>query len=144
LTYRTCVRYDEGMIQVQLGYAADLVGNGVAYARLASRTGERLVRAAFHVQRCRGLDDREVGYAALTAVATLLSKHGLDRASFVVPDGELVKDRNEHRAVPPPIVIPYVRLGCSLNHFKSYSLEYGEDPDLLQRARAEVALSHAA
>ncbi len=137
------------MVQVQLGYAADGVGNGVAYARLASRAGERLVRAAFRVPTLRPAQDdsvitRHVAYAAVTAIATLLSKHGVDRAAFIVPDGDLVKDRNEHRDVPPPIVLPYVRLGCTLNHFKSYTLEYGEDPDLIQRARAEVALNPAA
>ena len=137
------------MVQVQLGYAADGVGNGVAYARLASRTGERLVRAAFRVQALRANQDgtviaRHVAYAAVTAVATLLSNHGVDRAAFVVPDADLVKDRNEHRDVPPPIVLPYVRLGCALNHFKSYTLACGEDPDLIGRARAEVALNPAA
>ena len=132
------------MVQVQLGYAADGVGNGVAYARLSSRTGERLVRAAFRVQRCRGLDDREVAYGALTAIAVLLSDRGVEHPMFVVPDANLVSDRNEHRDVPPPIVLPYVRLGCALNRFKSYTLALGDDPDLMHRARAEVALHHAA
>lgn len=136
------------MVQVQLGYAADRVGNGVAYARLSSRTGERLVRAAFRVPVLRAQDDtvvaRLVSYAALTAIAALLSERGIDRASFLVPDRTLVSDRNEHRDVPPPIVLPYVRLGCALNRFKTYTLDVGDDPDLAQRARAEVALNHAA
>ena len=132
------------MVQVQLGYAADGVGNGVAYARLTSRTGERLVRAAFRVQRCRGLEGREVAYGALTAIALLLSDRGVDQASFFVPEADLVTDRNEHRDVPPPIVLPYVRLGCALNRFKSNTLAFGNDPDLMHRARAEVALTYAA
>ncbi len=136
------------MVQVQLGYAADGVGNGVAYARLFSRTGERLVRAAFRVPLRQAQDDtirqRLASYGAVTAVALLLSERGIDRASFLVPDPSLVSDRNEHRDVPPPIVLPYVRLGCALNRFKSYTLELGDDPDLGQRARAEVALNHAA
>lgn len=136
------------MVQVQLGYAADGVGNGVAYARLSSRTGERLVRAAFRVPLRQAQDDairqRLVSYSALTAVATMLAERGVDRATFFVPDGNLVSDRNEHRDVPPPIVLPYVRLGCALNKFKSYTLAHGDDPDLIQRARAEVALNPAA
>jgi hypothetical protein len=137
------------MVQAQLGYAADGVGNGVAYARLSSRTGERLVRAAFRVPTLRqALDDtikcRLVAYTALTAIATLLSERGVDNVAFFVPDAGLVSDRNEHRDVPPPIILPYVRLGCALNRFKSYALAHGDDPDLAQRARAEVALNHAA
>lgn len=137
------------MVQVQLGYAADGVGNGVAYARLCSRTGERLVRAAFRVPTLRQAQDesirqRLVGYGALSAIATLLAEHGIDRVAFLVPDETLVRDRNEHRDVPPPIVLPYVRLGCALNRLKAYTLGSGDDPDLVQRARAEVALNHAA
>jgi hypothetical protein len=132
------------MLQVQLGFAADRVGNGVAYARLSTRTGTRLVRAAFRVQRFAGLDDREVAYAALTEIARMLSERGIERAAFTVPNSALVTDRNEHRDVPPPIVLPYVRLGCVLNHFKAHTLAFGEDPDLTQRARAEVALTPAA
>ena len=51
LDLRTYVRYTERMLQAHIGYAADAVGNGIAYARLTSRTGERLVRVAFRVQR---------------------------------------------------------------------------------------------
>jgi hypothetical protein len=132
------------MVQVQLGYAADEVGNGVAYARLSSRSGERLVRAAFRAQRFSGLDGREVAYAALSAIALMLSERGVERPRFLVPDAALVADRNEHRDVPLPIVLPYVRLGCILNRFKAFALEYGSDPDLTQRAVAEVALTPAA
>lgn len=136
------------MVQVQLGYAADGVGNGVAYARLSSRTGERLVRAAFRVPLRQAHDDtirhRLVSYGALTSIAGLLSDRGIDRVSFLVPDANLVSDRNEHRDVPPPIVLPYVRLGCALNRFKSYALAFGDDPDLVHRARAEVVLNPAA
>lgn len=136
------------MVQVQLGYAADEVGNGVAYARLSSRTGERLVRAAFRVPLRQAQDGsvagRLVSYAAVTAIAAMLSERGVERATFLVPDAHLVADRNDHRDVPPPIVLPYVRLGCVLNRFKTFALEFGEDPDLGARARAEVALSPAA
>lgn len=132
------------MVQAQIGYAADHLGNGVAYARLTSRTGERLVRVAFRVQRFTGLKDREVGYGALAAVATLLGEHGIDRVRFHVPDEELIADVSQHRAVPPPIILPYVRLGCALNRMKEFALSHGTDPDLSQRALAEVTFNTAA
>ena len=132
------------MVQAQLGYAADRRGNGVAYARLISRTGERLVRVAFRVQRFAGLDGREVGYAALTSVADFLRSRGMDRVQFHVPDASLATDVNDHRDVPSPLVLPYVRLGCALNPLKEFGVEFGEDPDLSQRAISEVALESAA
>lgn len=132
------------MVQVQLGYAADGLGEGVAYARLTTRTGERLVRVAFRVQRFEGLGGRETGYAALTAVATMLRARGVERAWFGLDDADLVADCNEHRDVPPPLVLPYVRLRCALNRFALYALGAGGDPDLQARARAELVLHTAA
>jgi hypothetical protein len=132
------------MLQAHLGYAADSLGNGIAYARLTSRTGERLVRVAFRVQRFSGLDAREVGYGAVAAIATLLGERGIESVEFYIPDEQLVADVSEHRAVPPPIVLPYVRLGCALNRMKDYALCLGSDPDLSQRALAEVTFSTAA
>jgi hypothetical protein len=132
------------MVQVQLGYAADRLGEGIAYARLTTRAGERLVRVAFRVQRYPGLSDREIAYAALTAVATMLCERGLERASFLVGDPDLIVDCTSHRDVPPPLVLPYVRLRCALNRFVEYQLCEGGDPDLEGRARAELVLRSAA
>jgi len=132
------------MVQVQLGYAADREGNGIAYARLTTRAGARLVRVAFRVQRFEGLEGREIGYAALTAVAALLRERGLESVAFALADGELVTDCSAHRDVPPPLVLPYVRLRCALNRFKEYALHHGADPDLEGRARAELVLLSAA
>ena len=132
------------MVQVQLGYAADTLGNGIAYARLTTRAGARLVRVAFRVQRFEGLSGREIGYAALSAVATMLCERGLEGATFRLADGDLVADCTTHRNVPPPLVLPYVRLRCALNRFAEYELQVGEDPDLEARARAELVLHSAA
>ncbi len=132
------------MVQVQLGYAADRHGNGVVYARLTSRAGERLVRAAFRVQRYAGLDGREVGYGALSAIATILYDRHVERLRFVLPDAAMVADIGECRDVPLPLVLPYVRLKCALNRFHEYALVAHADPDLLNRASAEVALNPAA
>jgi hypothetical protein len=132
------------MVQVQLGYAADRLGEGVAYARLTTRAGERLVRVAFRVQRFEGLGGREIGYAAVTAIATVLRERGVDRVSIALADVDLVADCNEHRDVSPPLVLPYVRLRCALNRFAAYALQSGGDPDLEARARAELVLHTAA
>lgn len=132
------------MVQVQLGYAADRLGEGIAYARLTTRAGARLVRVAFRVQRFESLSGREIGYAAMAAVATMLRERGLDRAAFVLADTDLVADCTAHRDVPPPLVLPYVRLRCALNRFAEYQLREGEDPDLDGRARAELLLHTAA
>jgi hypothetical protein len=132
------------MLQAQLGYAADRLGNGVAYARLTTRAGERLVRVAFRVQRFEGLSGREVAYGALTAIAGLLRSHGVERAAFGLADSALVSDCNEHRDVAPALVLPYVRLGCALNRFAEYELHVNGDADLEARARAELVLNTAA
>lgn len=102
------------------------------------------MRAAFRITRYPGLDGREVAYGALTAVASMLAERGVDRVTFVLPDESLIADKREHRPLPPPIELPYVRLGCALNRLKTFSLEAGEDRDLTQRAVAEVELHTAA
>jgi len=132
------------MVQAQLGYAADGLGNGVAYARLTTQAGARLVRVAFRVQRFEGVGGREVAYAALTAIAMLLRSRGVERVAFALGDAHLVADCNEHRDVAPALVLPYVRLGCALNQFAAYELRVSDDPDLEARARAELVLHTAA
>ncbi|MDE2481966.1 MAG: hypothetical protein KGN02_07230 [bacterium] len=102
------------------------------------------MRAAFRITRFPGLDGREVAYGALTAVATMLAERGVERVTFVLPDESLLADRREHRPLPPPIELPYVRLGCALNRLKDAVLAPGEDRDLMQRAVTEVELHSAA
>jgi hypothetical protein len=132
------------MVQAQLGFASDSSGNGIAYARLTTRTGERLVRAAFRVKRFPGLGEREVGYAALDAVAQMLAERHVRNVRFRLADADLLRDLNERREVPPPLVLPYVRLGCALNRFDAAVVEAGEDADLDARARAELFIDSAA
>jgi len=138
-------RDHEPPIEATIAYAADRRGEGVAYARLRSGSGHRLMRIPFRVQRYAGLEAREISYAALGAVATALLERGFSRTRFALADEALVRDVNERRDVPPPLVLPYVRLGCSLNRFAEYAVTLaGEDDDLANRARAEVALHTAA
>ncbi|HEY1655602.1 MAG TPA: hypothetical protein VGF86_10835 [Candidatus Tumulicola sp.] len=131
-------------VDTSLGYAADERGVGVAYARIRSETGEHLLRVPFRVGRISGLQQREAGYAALTAVARALRRRGIGSAAFRLGDASLLADLAAHREVPPPIVLPYVRLRCALNQLDEFRLELAADDDLMQRARAEVVLNVAA
>ncbi|MDQ2663482.1 MAG: hypothetical protein M3Y18_05535 [Candidatus Eremiobacteraeota bacterium] len=136
-------------IRATVGFAADERGEGIAYARVARPgTSQRgaLVRVPFRLQRMPALLDREIGYAALTAVATHLKERGVERVGFVVDDPRLVEDLRERRDVPQPLGLPYVRLGCALNQFREYDVAPlpGDGSDLSARARAEVAMHIAA
>jgi hypothetical protein len=90
------------------------------------------------------LPEREVGYAALTAVTQALRARGFGRIRFALDDRALIDDLGEHRDLPEAIVLPYVRLRCALNQLEDFSLELAAESDLAQRARAEVALNVAA
>ncbi len=131
-------------MDTSLGYAADERGAGVAYARVRSGDAEHLLRVPFRVGRVSGLQQREAGYAALTAVARTLRRRGVSRVCFHLSDASLLADLASHRDVPPPIVLPYVRLRCALNQLDDVRLELAADDDLTQRARAEVVLNVAA
>ena len=132
-------------VEVQVGYAADRRGAGIGYARLRTAAGDRLLRVPFSVQRFAGMDDREVGYAAMTALSSYMRDRGIMRATFYLSDPRLIDDVQQRRDVPPPIALPYIRLGCALNRFESYELHCShEGDDLTQRAVAELTLHHAA
>ncbi|MGR4064664.1 MAG: hypothetical protein ACLQPV_04375 [Vulcanimicrobiaceae bacterium] len=140
-------RYREKAIpatRAVLGFAADDEGCGVAYARLGA-SGEQLLRVPFRVRRYPGLGGREVGYAALAAVAGRLSDRGVSRVAFEMNDAELVSDVAERRSLPAPLILPYVGLRCSLNRLDAYALTCGPgSEELAQRARAEVSVHVAA
>lgn len=132
-------------IHAAIGFAADAAGSGVAYARLKSGRGDRLVRVPFAVKRYPALLEREIGYAALTAVAAYLHERGIQAADFAIGDGSLAIDVRERRDVPQALSLPYVRLGCALNQFREYRvLDAADADDLTARARAEVAMHVAA
>jgi hypothetical protein len=132
---------------VAVGFAADEQGNGVAYVRLGSGAERaRIMRIAFTVKRYPALLDREVGYAALTAASNALRARGVRRVRLTVDDPRLAAEVREHRDVPAPLAMAYVRLGCALNQFAEYEiaeLAQGES-DLRSRALAEVAVHAAA
>lgn len=132
-------------IHAAVGYAADDAGNGVAYVRIMLQE-PRVLRVAFRVQRQPALLDREVGYAALTAVCETLRRRGFERVRFLIDDAHLRTDLRRRDNLPLPLALPYVRLGCALNQFRRYEIAAmpAGDADLAARARSEVALHVAA
>lgn len=134
------------LIEATVGYAADDAGIGVAYASIANpaQTAPALLRIPFRVRRYAGLAGREIGYAAVAAVAAALRDRKVRRVRFAVPDEELVHDLSERRALPHPLTLPYIRLGCAFNQFSECDVVAGGNDDLSGRARAEVALHIAA
>ena len=139
-------RTNAPLIEATVGYAADEAGLGVAYASIATpaRTAPALLRVPFNVRRYAGLAGREVGYAAVAAIAAALRDRNVKRVRFAVPDQDLVHDLKERRALPAPLTLPYIRLGCAFNQFSECAVVASGNDDLSGRARAEVALHIAA
>jgi hypothetical protein len=132
---------------VAIGYAADRRGHGIAYARVTTSTSEHVLRLTFRVNLDRSsgeMLERQIGYAATTAVANELRRRGVRRAAFAIPDASLLTEIRGGGAVPQELVLAHLRLRCALNAFERCDVRVGESPDLTQRARAEVALHHAA
>jgi hypothetical protein len=132
-------------VDAATGFAADGQGNGIAFARV--RTGDipRVLRVPFTVKRFAALHDREVGYAALTAVACALQRRGVERVRFTLDDAALAADLREHRDLPSPLALAYVRLRCALNQFKEFDIAgSASESDLTARARSEAAMHVAA
>ena len=131
-------------VEAAIGYAADVRGNGVAYARLTGRRKRQLLRIAFRVPAPAQPIDRASGYAALTAVARALRERGVLRVRFSLNDARFTDEVGGRRELPETLALPYVRLRCALNSLSSFSIRAGSTDDLTQRARAEVALNLAA
>ncbi|HET9097666.1 MAG TPA: hypothetical protein VFN37_13480 [Candidatus Baltobacteraceae bacterium] len=136
----------KGFVDAAAGFAADLQGNGVAYVRLTLGAAPRVLRVPFSVKRYPALFDREVGYAALTAAVAVLRGRGIERVRFTLDDAYLAGDLREHREVPVPLALAYVRLRCALNQFKEYDIAASAagESDLTARARSEAAMHIAA
>jgi len=130
-------------LNVHLGFAAGPQGQGVAYARIGA---DRTLRVPFSVRRLPALLEREVAYAALTAVADVLHRRGVSRVHAILEDTRLVEDLLERRDVPAALNMAYVRLRCVLNQFREFGVAAAPSDfsDLTARARSEVAMHAAA
>lgn len=127
-----------------LGFAGDGAGRGIAYVRMRRAGKERVARRTFRFHPQPGLGDREAGYAAMEAMLPLLRKHAR-RVDIELDDAELFADLTQHREIPLPLMLPYVRVRCALNGFESWGLGIGtEARDLTARCRAEISLPIAA
>ena len=136
----------KALVNGAVGFAADDSGNGVAYVRLGGSAAARTMRVPFRVKRYPALLAREVGYAALYAVAAALRRRGIERLELAVDDAPLCEDLSEHREVPQALTLAYVKLRCALNQFTEYRITAAPpaDGDLTARARGEVAMHVAA
>ena len=135
-------------IRAAVGWAASEAGDGVAYALLGGPGNrDEIVRVTFRCSPLAALRGRDVGYAALNAVAAELHERGIQRLRFAVEDQRLVADLTDRLPVPAPLAIPYITLGCALNRFRAAAVVATGEPavrDLSARARAEVFLRAAA
>lgn len=103
--------------RIDLGFAADPLGNGIACALLVEGGRERMLRVPFRLRPLPALLGRDVAYAALIAVADEARRCGVESAEFVLDDARLVLDLELRRSLPAALSLPYVRLRCALNRF---------------------------
>ncbi|HEY1729453.1 MAG TPA: hypothetical protein VGG22_13830 [Candidatus Baltobacteraceae bacterium] len=128
---------------VAIAYAANLQGDGVAYAEIAGENEPR--RIAFRLERYPALLGREIGYAALIAVATALRAEGFRAVRLAIPDERVIEDLEQRRQLPQALALQYVQLKCRLNMFSRVDVIVANpSDDLCARARAEVELAIAA
>jgi hypothetical protein len=135
------------LVDVAVGFAADRSGVGVAYAALQRNGREHVLRVSFGVRPAAALEGREVGYAALKAVAETVRTHYAGPVRFVVADDSLVADLCERRPLPSALTMPYVALRCAMNRFENAGVMRGRSSqidDLTARANAEASLHIAA
>jgi hypothetical protein len=131
------------MHDVAIAYAANLRGEGVAYAAVDAEAGPR--RIPFRIERLPALLEREVAYAALIAVAAALWSDGFRCVRLGIADERVILDLAERRALPMALSLLYVQLKCRLNTFARAEIVVRKPPDdLMNRARAEVELFAAA
>lgn len=134
-------------IDVTVAYAADARGSGLAYALVHGSQRDRALRIPFEVRVVPGLGGREIGYAALLAIASELRGRGLNAVTIRVGDVGLVRDIRERRDLPTVLTVPYVSVRCALNRFARAEVAFTDDErwrDLDARVRADASLHLAA
>jgi hypothetical protein len=137
-------RIDGGTVEVAIGYGASAGGSGVVYAALGIDSDREVMRLPFRIERISAAIGRAVPYAALVVATRALFRRGIRRARFVLPDREFVDEVTTRCEVPDALMLPYVRLRCALNTLDGFEIANGATDELMQRARAEVALNLAA
>lgn len=141
--------FTASVLAVTVGFAAGPRGGGVAYASIseADALEGSLVRVGFRCRPLPALCGRDIAYAALEAVAAAVRSRGVASVIVRIDNAALVADIVDHRPVPAALTVPYVRLGCTLNRFRTATLVAAADPltrDLTARAGAEASFDVAA
>lgn len=128
---------------VEIAYAANMRGDGVAYVMVSGEAEAR--RITFGVQRLPALLGWEIGYAALIAVTAALRADGFRAIRIGIADERIVEDLAQRRPLPQALALLYVQLKCRLNTFARVDVVVRHpSDDLAARARAEVELAVAA
>jgi hypothetical protein len=143
----TYARRSRPAADVAVGYAADTTGHGIAFAAIATGTSTGIIRLPFSVKRLPALEGREVGYAAVAAIAAHLKGRGFGRARIRLADEKVAADLNGTGDVPKALAMDYVKTRCLLRGLGPVRLETAEPVeirDLAGRAQAEVAFHVAA
>ncbi|HEY1883991.1 MAG TPA: hypothetical protein VGG51_13220 [Candidatus Cybelea sp.] len=130
--------------EVAIGYAVGPAGGGVAYATFQRAGAQDVLRLPFRIKQISPSVERAAGYAALVVVARAIHRLGVTGVRFVLADEDFVREVASRAEVPDNLVLPYVRLRCALNALGNFEIAAGPTDDLMQRARAEVALNQAA
>lgn len=130
-----------------IGYAADLEGRGIAFVTIATGSGRTVLRVPFSATPLAIHEGREIGYAAVNAVAHELRRRGFARIRLRVGNPRVVADLAAPCVVAPALAMAYVKVRCVMNSFRSARVEIAElreIEDLESRARAELDLQSAA
>lgn len=131
---------------IAVGYAADAQGNGIAFAAIATGTATATVRLTFAAPPQPALEGREMGYAAVAALARHLKGRGIGRARIRLADAHVVAELGGG-SPPKALAMAYVRVRCLLYGLGFARLECAEPVevrDLVARASAEVRVRVAA
>ena len=128
---------------VAVGYAADNLGRGIAFASIATGTSSGIVRIPFRATALPALEGRDVGYAAVAAISAHLKSRGFGRARVRIADGNVVADLSGNGQPPKALAMAYVKTRCLLHGLGSVRLEAAEPieiRDLTKRAQTELSV----
>jgi hypothetical protein len=126
---------------VAVGYAADHLGRGIAFASIATGTSSGIVRVPFRATAQPALEGRDIGYAAVAAIGAHLKSRGFGRARVRIADNNVVADLSGSGTPPKALAMAYVKTRCLLHGLGAVRLETAEPieiRDLTKRAQAEV------
>src|SRR5471032_2820787 len=132
---------------VAVGYAADNLGRGIAFASIATGTSSGVVRIPFRTTPLPALEGRDVGYAAVAAIGAHLKSRGFGRARVRLSDDKVVADLNGVGEPPKALAMAYVKTRCLLHGLGAVRLEAAEPietRDLTKKAQIELSLHTAA